>query len=153
MIGFTRQTIIEMIRSELGKMGISLDVKLFNNWEEHDRAIKSDSAQMFIDSYGSDVLGDAHDFLYSLFHSKSAINSLHYARDNVDQWLDAACREADEQVRQEIYEKVVQQVLQDVPAVFLFHVKPHFAYNRRKIKKMVVNPYQIIQFHRLELYE
>lgn len=153
MIGFTRQTIIEMIRSELGKVGISLDVKLFDSWEDHDQAIKSDSAQMFIDSYGSDVLGDAQQFLYSLFHSKSSTNSLHYAHDNVDEWLDEACREEDAQVRQGIYAKVVQQVLQDVPAVFLFHVIPHFAYNRRKIKKMVVNPYQIIQFHNIELYE
>ena len=86
-------------------------------------------------------------------HSKSASNSLHYACAEVDQWLDEACREADARVRQELYAKVVWQVIADVPAVFLYHVIPNFAYNRRKIKKMVANPYQIIQFHRLELYE
>lgn len=153
MVSFSRQTIIEMLRSELEKVGISLEVTLFNSWDEHDRWIKSDSSQMFIDSYGSDVLGDAHHYLYSLFDSKSATNSLHYARTQVDELLDAACREVDARVRQKLYANVVKHILQDVPAVFLFHVKPHFAYNRKIIKKMMADPYQIIQFHRIEFHD
>jgi peptide/nickel transport system substrate-binding protein len=153
MVGFTRQTIIEMLEYELEKVGIYLDVKLFGSWDEHDREIKSDSAQMFIDSYDSDILGDAHYFLYSLFHSKSFVNSLHYKDAQVDRWLDMACREGDENSRYLLYNNVVKKVLADLPAIFLFHVKPHYAYNRHKIKRLVVDPYQNIQFHRIVLNE
>jgi ABC-type transport system substrate-binding protein len=53
--------------------------------------------------------------------------------------------------RQLLYQKIVKQVLDDCPAVFLYHTIPHFAYNKKKIKKMVVNPYGIIQYHKIEL--
>ena len=43
------------------------------------------------------------------------------------------------------------QILDDTPAVFLYHVKPHFAYNSKKIKKLPVNPYGIIQYQNVIL--
>lgn len=153
MVAFSRQTFIELLKNELSKIGIYLDIKFFDNWEEHDRAIKSDSSQMFLDSYDSDILGDAHYFLYSLFHSKSPINSLHYEDSQVDMWLDRACSEGDDNARYLLYQKVVEKILKDIPAVFLYHIKPHYAYNRHKIRKFVADPYQNIQFHRIMLYE
>jgi peptide/nickel transport system substrate-binding protein len=153
MIAFSRRTTVELLESELQKIGIYLDITLFDSWEQHDREIKSDSAQLFIDSYDSDILGDAHYFLYSLFHSKSPINSLHYADSQVDMWLDRACREGDDDARYLLYQKVVEKILSGVPAVFLYHVIPHYAYNRHRIKKLMADPYQNIQFHRIELHE
>ena len=49
--------------------------------------------------------------------------------------------------------RVVKQIIQDIPAVFLYHVIPVYAYNRNKIKSLPVNPYGIINYHRVVLYE
>jgi peptide/nickel transport system substrate-binding protein len=150
-IGIRRQTIILMLQNELAKVGINLEITLFDTWELHDRAIKNSDSQMFIDAYDSDILGDAHYFLHSLFHSKSKTNTLHYSNNFIDQWLDRANRENDYNVRQELYDKVVKQILNDVPAIFLFHVIPHYAYNSDKIKAIAADPYQPIQFHQIVL--
>ena len=150
-VGISRHTIIQMLKSELDKIDINLDVRLYDTWEAHDLAIKSDSSQMFIDAYDSDILGDAHYFLYSLFHSKSKTNSLHYSNPNIDHWLDRASRESDYNARKKLYDTIVKQILNDTPAIFLFHVIPHFAYNRDKIKVLAADPYHIIQFHQIIL--
>ena len=52
-----------------------------------------------------------------------------------------------------MYRLVVEYVLKDTPAVYDSHVKSIFAYNPKKIKSLVVNPYEYIYFHRLETYE
>ncbi|MGD9489857.1 MAG: ABC transporter substrate-binding protein [Calditrichaceae bacterium] len=150
-VGFVRETIVEMIKSDLAKIGISLEVTMFDTWEEHINAVMSDSAQLFIDGGKSSVIGDAESFLRSFFHSKSEFNTLHYQNARVDAWLDQARLESDPERRQELYKKITEQILEDTPAVFLYHVKPHFAYNREKIKTLPVNPYGIIQYHKIEL--
>lgn len=149
----TRQTIIELLKSNLSKIGISLDVKMFNSWEDFNEACRSDSSQLFISGWASDVVGDPENFLYSLFYSKSEFNSFNYKNIQVDLWLDQARREFDRNKREILYKKIVEQILEDTPAVFLYHVKEHFAYNTNKIKSLPVDPYGIIQYHKVELNE
>jgi len=43
----------------------------------------------------------------------------------------------------------IKQILDDTPAVFLYHVIPLYAYNRYKIKYLPVDPYGIIQYHQI----
>ncbi len=102
--------------------------------------------------YGkSEIIGDAENFLYSLFHSDSEYNTLQYKNIQVDKWLNEARIESDRQKRDQLYKQIVKAILNDTPAVFLYHVKPHFAFNREKIKSIAVNPYGIIQFNRIIL--
>lgn len=147
---FTRQTIVETIKAELEKIGIVLNVRLHNSWEEYDKALSDGSAQLFINGGKSEIIGDAENILYGFFHSKSAFNSLNYHEPKIDEWLSEARLEADPIQRQLLYEKIVKQILDDIPAVFLYHVIPHFAYNSEKIKTLDVNPYGIIRFNKLE---
>lgn len=151
--GFVRQTIVELIKSDLEKVGITLDVKVFNSWDEHNQACKSDSSQMFLSGGRSEMIGDPENFLYSLFHSGSEDNILNYENKQVDKWLEEARSEPVRAERNMLYQKIVKVILEDTPAVFLYHVKPHFAYNRKKIKSLPVNPYGIIQYHRIVLNE
>lgn len=144
---FARHTLVELLKSDLDKIGITLDVKYFSTWEEHNLACKSDSSEMFINIWESEVAGDAGNFLSSLFQSNSDFNVLNYKNKQVDAWLEQASIEAEKEKRDALYERIVKTILDDVPAVFLYHVKPHFAYNKKKIKKLPVNPYNIIQYH------
>jgi len=150
---FARHTIIELLKADLSKIGVNLDIKYFKTWEEHNRACKSDSSQLFINMWESDIIGDAENFLYALFYSGSQNNVLNYRNSDVDDWLDEAAITPSVEARHLIYSKIVSAIINDVPAVFLYHVKPHFAYNRLKIKKLVVNPYNIIQYNKVLLSE
>jgi peptide/nickel transport system substrate-binding protein len=148
---FVRQTIFEFIKANLAKVGITLEIIPFDTWEEHNLACQSDSAQLFIGAWGSDVLGDPENFLYSLFYSTSEFNYFHYHNVKVDRWLEEAAQEPMREKRDILYQKIVKTILDDTPAVFLYHVKPHFAYNKEKIKYLPVNPYGIIQFNQIIL--
>jgi peptide/nickel transport system substrate-binding protein len=148
---FLRQTIIELIKADLKKIGITLDVTLSDSWEEHYKAMNSDSSHIFINGGKSEIIGDAGNFLYTLFHSGSEYNTLQYNNTQVDKWLNQARIESDRQKRDKLYKQIVKAILNDTPAVFLYHVKPHFAFNRQKIKSLAVNPYGIIQFNRIIL--
>ena len=148
-----RYAIPEYIKANLAKLGISSDLISYNTWEEHNIACKSDSAQLFFSAWGSDVLGDPENFLFSLFYSTSESNYFHYHNPKVDHWLNEAAREPDRKKRDILYQKIVKTILDDIPAVFLYHPRPHIAYNKEKIKYLPVNPYGIIQFNRIILNE
>jgi peptide/nickel transport system substrate-binding protein len=149
--GFLRQTIVELIKTNLAKIGITLNVKISDSWDAHNTNIKSDSSQIFIYGGKSEIIGDAQNFLYSLYYSESEYNYLQYKNIHVDKWLNEARIESDRQKRDKLYKQIVKAILNDTPAVFLYHVKPHFAFNREKIKSIAVNPYGIIQFNRIIL--
>lgn len=146
-----RETVFLMLKNELEKVQIDINLIPFYSREELNNVCRSDSAQIFWMGWESDVLGDPENFLYSLFYSKSEHNFLNYKQPQVDRWLEAARREFDGEKRQVIYRNIVKQILEDTPAVFLYHVIPLYAYNRHKIKYLPVNPYGIIQYHQIVL--
>jgi peptide/nickel transport system substrate-binding protein len=150
-VAFARPTLVNILEEELGRLGIALNIRIHDTWEQFDEAISSEDAQLFINGGSPDFLGDAENFLNDLFSHTSDFNTLHYHNEQIEQWLQQSRRESDPEARRRLYEKIVRQVLEDTPAVFLYHVIPHFAYNVEKIKSMVVDPYGIIRFHKIEL--
>lgn len=146
-----RKTVFLMLKNELGKIHIDLNIIPFYTWEELYKACKSDSAQIFWMTWESDVLGDPENFLYSLFYSTSEYNFLNYKQSLVDSWLEAVRREPDSEKRKVIYRNIIAQILEDTPAIFLYHVIPLYAYNQNKIKFLPVNPYGVIQYHQILL--
>jgi len=108
----------------------------FETYDQLNQACRSDSAQLFFNGWQADVLGDPENFLYSLFYSSSEYNFFHYNNPQVDCWLDSARIEPVWEKRQVLYQKIVEQVVQDTPAVFLYHVIPVYAYNKNRIKSL-----------------
>ncbi len=150
---YSRQIKIEILKSQLAKIGISLNTKFFNDWKSFTNALNNKECHLFLDGYGCELIGDPGNFLYALFHSKSSYNHVNYYNEKTDYLLEQAFQEADEQKRYQIYRSIVKIILEDTPAVYDSHIKSHFAYNSKKIKSLVVNPYEFIYFHRLETYE
>jgi peptide/nickel transport system substrate-binding protein len=150
---FSRQTRIEIIKSQLSKVGITINKKLFYKWEGFTTAIDSNECHLFLEGYSSEFIGDPGNFLYTLFHSSSPYNRFNFSDKKVDQLLENAFQEESQEKRHEMYRLIVTQVLEAIPAVFESHIKSHFAYNSKKIKSLLVNPYEFIYFHRLETYE
>ncbi|RQW02543.1 MAG: ABC transporter substrate-binding protein [Calditrichaeota bacterium] len=146
-----RNTIFEAIKNDLEKAGIKLNLIPFYSWEELEAACRSDTSQVYWTAWGTDVLGDPENFLYSLFHSSSPHNLLHFRNNAVDRLLEEARREPDRQLREELYRQIVELVLRDVPAVFMYHVIPVYAYNRNKIEKLPLDPYGHVQYQNIVL--
>jgi peptide/nickel transport system substrate-binding protein len=147
----SRQTGIELLKAQLRASGITLQTEVSRSWPEHIGAIMSDRAQMFMDGYDSDIIGDPWYFLWTLFHSKSPSNSLKYYNSTVDSLLDLAETRYDMNERKRIYEKIVSIIIAETPAIFLDHVIPHFAVDSERIKHISVSPYQILDFNSLIL--
>ncbi len=66
---------------------------------------------------------DADNFLRVLFHSQSGLNLAHYAEPELDSLLVSARRMSAEPARSEIYRRVVEQLVHDLPWVFLWHTE------------------------------
>jgi peptide/nickel transport system substrate-binding protein len=120
----SRRTPLEVIKSNLNKINIKIELIPFYSWEELNKGCRSDSSQLFWTVWSSDVLGDPENYLYSLFYSKSEYNFFHYQNSNVDRWLEKSRIEADPGIREVLYTDIINQILDDTPAVFLYHVIP-----------------------------
>lgn len=78
-------------------------------------------------SYQSFAIGwsadypDPQDFLDLLFHSESATNHTNYSNPEVDQLLEEARVEQDEERRMELYHEVERMILEDAPWIPLVH--------------------------------
>jgi peptide/nickel transport system substrate-binding protein len=150
---YSRQMKVELIESQLEKVGIFLKPLFFHDPEAFNEAIKTNECHLFLGGYGIDYLGDPWDLLYALFHSNSNYNQLNYKNSEFDNLLDTAIKEMNNEKQHELYRSIIKLILEDTPAIFDSHVKSHFAYNINKIKSLRVNPYDYIYFHRLETYE
>jgi peptide/nickel transport system substrate-binding protein len=148
----SRLSLVETIKSELAKTGIIIEPMILNSWQEHTDSLFSKHAQMFYDGAGSILLGDPGFSLQNQYHSQARFNFFRYENNYIDSLLARAEREADKLVRKELYREIVNQIINDTPAVFFSHVIPHFAFNTQKIKKMYVDPYRIVQFNQMELH-
>jgi peptide/nickel transport system substrate-binding protein len=150
---FSRQTKIELLKSQMEKIGIHLNTIFINDLFYYNKFLMNKDCHLFLAGYGSELIGDPGNFLYSLFHSNSPNNHTQYKNKDIDNLLMQAFQEVNTSRRHQIYRSIVKKVLKDIPAVYDSHIKSHYAYNSKKIKTMVVNPYEFIYFHRLETYE
>ena len=64
---------------------------------------------------------DPDDFYYAQHHSTGTNNFQKYANPAVDEALDAARAETDEQARQELYDEAVKGIVDDASYVYLYN--------------------------------
>ena len=150
---YSRQIKVELIKAQLEKIGIKLKTNFFDDWELFKSSLKAKNCHLFLDGYGCELIGDPGNYLFALFHSNSPSNHTNFSDMRVDSLLEQAFKEGDPQKRHEMYRSIVKITLKDTPAVYDSHVISIFAYNFKKIKSLVVNPYEFVYYHRLEIYE
>ena len=141
---FIRPTYLEAIKSYLEKRQIYLDVVYFTSSKTYEQAIRRDDAELFFYGWRSDILGDAGNYLWSLFYSDSPYNLFNYRNSSVDRQLEKALNEFDNKKRNQYYRAVVEEIVGDMPAIFLKYIKEYYAYNSIKIRALSMTPYGII---------
>ena len=96
---------------------------------------------------------DPHTFLDVLFHTDSSVNNTKYSNPDVDQLLELARVELDEDARFEIYHQVEEIVLADAPWVPLWHGSGGFVLLKPTVKDYQLFPLVIPRFRYVYITE
>jgi ABC-type transport system substrate-binding protein len=122
-------------------LGIDLEVREVE-WSDFLDGLDRHEYPMFTLVWGADY-PDPESFLGTLFRSTSPENHTGYRNSSVDEMLNAAAVEPDNTKRMTLYADIEKRVLQDYPAVPLYHsvrytlVKPY-------VKNLKVTPMGIL---------
>ncbi len=110
----------QAIQRFLAAIGVEVELQEFDNWPPFRQALQRGKFQLFRYLWYADY-PDPDNFLYPLFHSQSQTNYFRYRNPTVDKLLDDARRELRDLQRVKLYREAEQLILNDAPAVFLWH--------------------------------
>ena len=114
--------ICEFTQACLAELGVKLRLKSLE-WAAFLAAVRAGESEIFRGSWVGDF-PDAHNFLYTLFHSANwgdAGNYTRFANPQVDSLLTLAARSVDQARRAALYREVEQVISFEAPWIFLFH--------------------------------
>ncbi|MFS0750535.1 glutathione ABC transporter substrate-binding protein [Oceanobacillus sp. 1P07AA] len=118
----TTSDIATVIQSNLQQIGIQVEIQMteIGNYLE---VTGNGGADMFVGSWGTVTL-DADYGLYPMFHSANAGspgNRSFYANEEVDDLLEKARQEGNDEKRLELYQEAQQIIINEAPIVPLYH--------------------------------
>lgn len=122
-----RADIAELVQAQLRPLGIDVSIEIIE-WGTFLEKTGAGEHELFILGWTT-VTGDADYGLYALFHSSqhgSPGNRSFYTNERVDELLDLARSEADQDKRNEAYKEVSEILVEEAPMVYLQH--PDFVY-------------------------
>lgn len=114
--------VCEFIQACLSEIGVTVRLKTLE-WAAFLAAVRAGEPEMFRGSWVGDF-PDAHNFLYTLFHSSNwgdAGNYTRYASQPVDSLLDLALRSTGQEQRAAIYREAGKLIVDDAPWIFTYH--------------------------------
>lgn len=143
----------ELILANLKDIGITCKMKIVD-FREHLKAIEEGKASFFRLGWTVDY-PDPDDFLYTNFHSSNINNGYnfsHYSNIEVDKLLEQARFELNQNIRNELYQKAEQIILNDAPWVPVFYYTTHILV-QDYVKNIKLTPLGIpyIQFYKVWL--
>ena len=117
-----RNLILQLVQANLREIGVDLNIQLVELGAFLEETANGEH-DMFIMSWTT-VTGDADYGLHPLFHSENAGeagNRTFYVNEEVDDLLDAARREVNQEVRNELYAQALQIIAMEAPVIPLYH--------------------------------
>jgi peptide/nickel transport system substrate-binding protein len=125
---FFRRTAAEMIASQLGALGFTVNLHRVDGTTYNRLAeAMGTTYDTFIGGWGS--LLDPGDNLYKKYHSRGSQNRTGYADSQVDAWLEAARSAPDREAAIPLYLRIVERVTE--AAVFLPVAYPEYVFAAR----------------------
>ncbi|MCE5273208.1 ABC transporter substrate-binding protein [bacterium] len=114
--------VCEFVQACLAELGVNVRLKSLE-WAAFLAAIRAGESDLFRGSWIGDF-PDAHNFLFTLFHSSNwgdAGNYTRYADSGVDSLLTLALRVTDPAQRAGLYREAERRIVADVPWIFTYH--------------------------------
>ena len=124
--------IVSAVGSDLRSAGLKVEMEL-RDWSRFKDAVNEGKADLFFLSWWADI-PDGIDFLYPTFHSSNhgaAGNRSFFHDEEVDALIDQARKTATEKERFQLYRRISQKIVEEVPWVFLWHKKSYYAVSKR----------------------
>ena len=149
-----RQTAI-YIKDALEKVGFEIEI-ITNDIGQHFQRMTRGEHQLGLSGWSADI-ADPHNFLHTLLHSeninKSGGNNLsQYKNERVDQLLDQAQFELDQDKRTQYYEEAQELIYEDAPVLPLVHVPVRIA-ERDNVKGYLLHPSSQVRLKSARLEE
>jgi ABC-type transport system substrate-binding protein len=110
----------DLIRRDLGAVGVQADFKYLTSWEGFSRALDEGRLPVFLYAWFADV-PDPDNFLTKLFHSLSPRNYARYRNPVVDQLLEAARIAPDTKSRVDLFRRAEQVIVDDAVILPVWH--------------------------------
>jgi peptide/nickel transport system substrate-binding protein len=111
-------TFAQVISSQLAEVGIDVEIRTedFNTW-------LADQGDGEFDAFALSWLGniDPDDFYYAQHHSTGGFNFQGFADDEVDQLLDDARVETDQDTRKELYDQAAERIVDLASYIYLYN--------------------------------
>jgi ABC-type transport system substrate-binding protein len=135
--------VVQAIRSDLRKVGIALELVGVPDWKSFHAERRKGGHDLYL--YGWSVsTPDPERFLFPLFESKSPNNFGHFANAKVDELLDQARQPMDDTRRLRLYREASRLIVNEVPALFLFH-QISIAAHHARVAGLTLNLYGLPQ--------
>lgn len=147
----TRQNISEVAQQNLAEIGVEVDVEV-REWGSFLDSTAQGDHDMFILGW-STVTSDADYGMYPLFHSSSVGapgNRSFLEDDEVDEVLESARQETDENTRLELYEEAQNLLVEKAPMVYLDHDE-HISAHLNSVQGYEMHPNGIYQLQNVSL--
>jgi len=122
--------VVQAIRSDLRKVGITVELVGAPDWKSFHQERRKGQHDLYLYAWFVST-PDPERFLIPLFQSKSPDNFGHFSSTKVDDLLVQAHQPMDDTRRLRLYREATRLIVNEVPAVFLFHQISIAAYHAR----------------------
>ncbi|BAB03750.1 oligopeptide ABC transporter (oligopeptide-binding protein) [Halalkalibacterium halodurans C-125] len=133
------------VQAQLKEIGIDVEIEVLE-WGTYLENTANGEHDMFVLGW-STVTGDADYGLYALFHSSQVGepgNRTFLKDDELDELLDKARRETDEETRLALYHDVQEKLVELAPMLYIHH-QQYLLGVRDEVKNLEQSPTQILQ--------
>lgn len=138
--GSDRVLTAQLIQSDLAEIGVNLEIEQFESSALFD-AVNNGRQTTYILTW-SNSTGDCHNSIFPVFHSSNhgaTGNRMWYTNEKVDELIEEAVKEFDNDKRMELYKEVQELVVNDAPWIPLFHKVTSVGVNSH-IKGLTLDP-------------
>jgi peptide/nickel transport system substrate-binding protein/oligopeptide transport system substrate-binding protein len=111
----------------LAELGVQVEIHFAPDWPSYQKMLEQGQLPMFRLSWYADI-PDSDNFLFPLLHSTSRINRTFYRNPLMDQLLEQARREVDENRRIALYREVERLVMEDAPWITQHYYVNNYLY-------------------------
>ena len=135
--------VVQTVRADLRKAGIGVELVGVRDWKAFHEERKRGQHDLYL--YGWSVsTPDPERFLFPLFSSDSADNFGRFHHAKVDEMLRQARQPMEDTRRLRLYQEAARLIVEEVPAVFLFH-QINYAAHHARVAGLHLNLYGLPQ--------
>ena len=125
-------------------LGVSIAVEQIDFESYFDEIFAGNHGQLLTTGWCADY-PDPENFADLLFHSRSEQNLAGYNNPELDSLLEQARSMVDVEARLALYQEIEQIIIDDMPVVFLEHVRPYYMITKPYVQGLKSNPIGVAQ--------